>query len=157
MEENNQEKKVLDLPKIFLYVFEVIVLILLISYVYFAMSGNKEYSGVYSEHAQKQIIEALFTSLNLQTIHEIPYLYIQQGDYFVNSYYLEVVGGTVEIHDGVISDKDLIIWTTEEEVGKIIENSDYIKESLISGRTNIEKTASDFVLFSKGYPALFID
>ena len=164
MEENNQEQRVLDVPKIFLYIFEVIVLILLISYVYFAMSGNKEYSGVYSEHAQKQVIEALFTSLNLESIHEIPYLgmtpkiqiYIQQGDYFVNSYYLEVVGGTVEIHDGVISDKDLIIWTTEEEVEKIIGDNNYIKESLISGRTNIEKTASDFVLFSKGYPSLFI-
>ena len=74
MEENNQEQRVLDVPKIFLYIFEVIVLILLISYVYFAMSGNKEYSGVYSEHAQKQVIEALFTSLNLESIHEIPYL-----------------------------------------------------------------------------------
>ena len=164
MEENNEEK-ILDLPKIFLYIFEVIVLILLLSYIYFSMFGNKDYTGVYSENAQKELIEALFTSLNLQNIHAIPYLgmtpkiqiYIQQGQYFVNSYYLEVVEGNVIISDGVTSNKDIIIWTTEEEIQKVIADKTYIKESLVSGKTSIEKTASDFVLFSKGYPDLFIE
>jgi hypothetical protein len=163
--EENKEEKILDLPKIFLYIFEIIVLILLLSYIYFSMIGNKDYTGVYSEHIQKELIKSLFTSLKLQDVHAIPYLgmtpkiqiYIQQGQYFVNSYYLEVIEGNVMINDGVISDKDIIIWTTEEEIQKVIENSEYIKESLISGKTSIEKTASDFVLFSKGYPELFVE
>jgi len=161
----NDEQKVLDLPKIFLYIFEAIVLILLLSYIYFSMSGNKNYSGVYSEHAQKQLIEALFTSLGLEGVHSIPYLgmtpkiqiYIEQSTYFVNSYYLEVIDGSVVIKDGLIQDKDIIIWTTEEEIQKIIADDNYIKESLISGRTSVEKVTSDFVLFSKGYPDIFIN
>jgi len=162
--DNKKEEKVLDLPKIFLYFFEIVVLILLFSYIYFSMSENKDYSGVYSEHAQKELIEALFTSLGLEGIHSIPYLgmnpviqiYIKQNDYFVNSYYLEVVDGAVIINDGIIKDKDILIWTTEEEIQKIITDENYIKESLISGKTSIEKFTSNFVLFSKGYPDLFI-
>ncbi|MFA5071365.1 MAG: hypothetical protein WC511_03290 [Candidatus Pacearchaeota archaeon] len=162
---NKKEEKILDLPKIFLYIFEGIILILLLSYIYFSMFGNNQYEGVYSEHIQKELIEALFTSLNLEGIHSIPYLgmnpviqiYIEENDYFVNSYYLEVIDGAVAINDGLVKDKDIIIWTTEEEILKVMENQTYIKESLVSGRTSIEKASSDFVLFSKGYPDLFIN
>ena len=164
MEEVEEEKKVIDLPKILLYFFEIVILALLGSYVYFSMMGNNDYEGVYSDHAQKELIKALFTSLKLQDIHEIPYLkitpkiqiYIQQETFFINSYYLEVKSGEVIIEDGVIQEKDIIIHTTEEEIQKIIEDENYIRESLISGKTNIEKTTSDFILFSKGYPELFI-
>jgi hypothetical protein len=164
MEENYSEKRVLNLPKIFLYIVEIIVVILLVSYVYYSRAGNQEYEGIYSEHSQKKIIEALFTSLKLQDIHEIPYLnlapiiqiHIEQDKHFVNSYYLKIIKGEVQIKNGITSEKDIIIRTTIEEIEKIMENQDYIKESLISGRTEIEKTASDFVLFSKGYPNLFI-
>jgi hypothetical protein len=162
--EKKEEPKIIDLPKILLYALELILLILLISYIYFSMIGNKDYKGIYSEHAQKEVIEALFISLKLQNVHDIPYLgitpkiqlYIREDIYFVNSYYLEIVGGTVMIKEGITQDKDIIIRTTKEEILQIIEDEDYIKESLISGRTNIEKTTSDFVLFSKGYPDLFI-
>lgn len=163
MEEKISEKKELDLPKIFLYILEGIAIVLLLLYIYFAMSGNHDYKGVYSDHAQKEMIKTLFTSLSLEQIHPIPYLkmnpiiqiYITYGDYFVSSYYIEVVDGMILIKDGVVSDKDIIIWTTEEEIKKIMENETYIKESLISGRTSVEKATSDFVLFSKGYPDLF--
>jgi len=164
MDNLEEEKKVIDLPKILLYFFEIVILVLLGSYFYFAMIGNNKYEGIYSDHVKTELIKALFTSLKLQDIHEIPYLgitpkiqiYIQQETFFINSYYLEVKEGEVIIEDGIIQEKDIVIHTTEEEIQKIIEDENYIRDSLISGRTNIEKTTSDFVLFSKGYPDLFI-
>jgi len=154
-----QEKKELDIPKIFLYVFEGIVLIIALFYVYESLQGNKQ-TGIYSEHVQKDTIRALMIGLELQSVHEVPFsdvtpkiqLYIAENIYFVNSYNIEIVKGDVIINDGETAIKDIIIRTSKEEVMKMIEDNSYAKESYLSGRTVIEKIAEDFVLFSKGYP-----
>ncbi len=160
-----KEKKELDVPKILLYILELIVLILIISFIYLSVNGNKDYAGIYSEHAQKQVVESLVTSLKLYQVHEIPYLritpkiqiYVREDVYFVNAYYLEIIKGEVVIKDGETNEKDIIIRTTKEEILKIVNDSNYIKESLSSGRTVVEKATSDFVLFTKGYPDIFIE
>jgi hypothetical protein len=163
MRKKGEEKSVWDFPKILLYTLEIIVLCLLISYLYFSIKGNDDYSGFYGENAQKNLIETLFTSLKLETVHSIPYIgttpkiqiYIEEDKHFVSKYYLEIIKGNVTINSGVTSGSDIIIRTTREEIIKIMENKEYIKESLVSGNTTIEKTTSDFILFSKGYPELF--
>ena len=160
-----KEHKTLDFPKIVLYILILFVLILLISFIFPSVNDNKDYIGVYSEHAQKEVIEALVTSLKLYQVHEIPYLgitpkiqiYIREDLYFVNSYYLEIMKGKVMIKDGETAEKDIMIRTTKEEVEKIINDNNYIKDSLSSGRTIVEKATSDFVLFTKGYPDIFIE
>jgi len=160
-----KEEKILDLPKILLYSLELFALILAISFLYLSVNSNQDYSGVYSEHAQKEVIKSLVTSLKLYTVHEIPYtgiipkiqIYITENTHFVNSYYLEITRGDVIIRNGETNEKDIIIRTTEEEVLKIVDNGDYMKESLSSGKTIVEKATSDFVLFTKGYPDIFIN
>lgn len=158
-----KEKKELDVPKIVLYILELIVLILAISFIYFS-THSKDYSGIYSEYAQKETVESLVIALKLYNVHEIPYLgitpkmqiYVKEDAYFVDAYYLEVVKGNIIIKNGETDEKDIIIRTTKEEMLKIINNSSYMKESLNSGRTVVEKVASDFLLFTKGYPDIFI-
>lgn len=160
-----KEHKILDLPKILLYILELFALILALSFLYFSVKGNNDYTGVYSEHAQKEVIKSLVTSLKLYNVHEIPYtgitpkiqIYITENTHFVNSYYLEIARGSVIIRNGETNDKDIIIKTTEEEVLKTVNNTNYMKESLSSGRTIVEKATSDFVLFTKGYPDIFIN
>lgn len=160
-----KEHKTLDFPKIVLYILILFVSILLISFIFFPVNDNKDYTGVYSEHAQRVVIESLVTSLKLYQVHEIPYLgitpkiqiYIREDLYFVNSYYLEIISGKVMIKDGEAAEKDIIIRTTKEEVEKIINDNNYMKESLSSGKTIVEKATSDFVLFTKGYPDIFIE
>jgi hypothetical protein len=164
MKEIKKEKKVLDLPKILLYSLEIFVVILLISFIYFSRNGNDDYTGVYSEHAQKELVKALVTSLKLYDVHEIPYLgttpkiqiYIGEETSFVNVYYLEIIKGNVMINDGETAEKDIIIRTTEEEMQKVINDNSYMEESLNSGKTVVEKVASDLELFTKGYPDIFI-
>jgi hypothetical protein len=166
MKEKNseKEKKIADFPRILLYIVEAIVLLLVLSFVYFSSQENKDYAGVYSEHAQKQVVEALVTSLKLYNVHEVPYLgitpkiqiYIKENTLFVNAYYLEIVKGKVMIKDGEAEEKDIIIRTTEAEVSRIINDSSYMQESLNSGRTTVEKATSEFVLFTKGYPDIFL-
>ncbi len=159
-----KEKRVLDFPRILLYLLEIVVLYFVVSFFYFSMNKNSDYTGVYSEHAQKVMVEALVTSLKLYNVHSIPYLgttpkiqlYIKENSLFVNSYYLEIIHGEVIIKDGETEDKDIIIRTTEEEVNKIINDSSYMEESINSGRTVVEKATSDVVLFTKGYPDIFL-
>ncbi len=163
-ERESSEKKIADLPKILLYIGEGIALLLVLSFIYFSSQGNKDYTGVYSEHSQKQIVEALVTFLKLYNVHEIPYfgitpkiqIYIKENTLFVNAYYLEIIKGQVIIKDGGTADKDIIIRTTEAEVSKIVNDSSYIQESFSTGRTTVEKAASNFVLFTKGYPDIFL-
>ncbi len=159
-----KEKKVWDVPKILLYLIEIFVVILLVSFIYFSRNGNNDYTGVYSEHAQKGVIKSLITSLKLYSVHEIPYLgttpkiqiYIKDNESFVNAYYLEIIKGDVMIKDGETAEKDIIIRTTEEEIQKVINDNNYMEESLSSGKTTVEKATSDLELFTKGYPDIFI-
>ncbi len=159
-----KEKKEFDLPKILLSILELIVLILIISFIYLSANGNKNYNGIYSEHAQKEVIKSLVTALKLYNVHEIPYLgitpkiqiYIRENLHFIESYYLEIVKGNVIIKDGETNEEDIIIRTTEEEILKIVNDTNYMKESLSTGKTTVEKVASDFILFTKGYPDIFI-
>jgi hypothetical protein len=159
-----KKKGVLDFPRILLYLLAIFALVFVLSFLYFSTRGNKDYTGVYSENAQKEVVESLITSLKLYNVHEIPYfgitpkmqIYITENTFFVNAYYIEIVKGEVIIKDGEANETDIIIRTTEEEVMKVINDSNYMKESLSSGRTTVEKATSDFVLFTKGYPDIFI-
>lgn len=154
-----KEKKELDVPKILIYVLEAAVLIMALLYAYESLYGS-DYTGVYSEHLQRETIKSLITGLQLQKVHEVPFsditpkmqIYITEDVYFINAYYIEISKGNVIISDGETETKDIIIRTSEEEVLKMIEHPSYAKESLASGGTTIEKVSEDFVLFSKGYP-----
>jgi hypothetical protein len=154
-----KERKEIDIPKIFLYALELIVFILIFFYIYHSKT-EVELSGIYTEHAQKETIKSLINALNLQNVHDVPLmgltpriqLYIRENSQFVNTYYFEIAGGDVIIKDGVSSQTDIVITTTKEEILKTINNSEYMKESLSSGRTTVKKTTSNFVLFTEGYP-----
>ncbi|VVB83429.1 Uncharacterised protein [uncultured archaeon] len=153
-----KERKEPDVPKILLYIIELIVILLLGVYLYFS-SLKTESGGIYSEHAQKETIKSLMNALNLQNVHDVPLIgltpriqiYIKEDNYFVNTYYLEISRGNVIINDGISNQTDIIISTTEEEISKAVNNTGYMKESISSGRTTIKKTTSDFILFTEGY------
>jgi uncharacterized membrane protein len=153
------EKKEIDVPKIFLYALELIVFVLVLVYIY-SSRVPQESTGVYNEHAQMATIKSLMNALNLQNVHDVPIigltpriqLYIEEEKPFVNAYFIEISRGNVIIQDGVSNQTDIIIKTSEEEILKTVNNTAYMKESLDSGRTTVEKTTSNFVLFTEGYP-----
>jgi len=154
-----EEKKEIDVPKILLYSLELIVFILVIFYIY-SSRNPAEPQGVYSESAQKETIRSLMNALELQNVHDVPLIgltpriqiYIQEEQHFVSSYYLEIARGKVMINNGVSNQTDIIIRTTQEEILKAVNDTNYMKESLSSGKTTVTKTTSKFVLYTEGYP-----
>jgi len=153
------EKKEIDVPKLLLYIIEFILLIIALAYIYYSRK-EPEVEGIYSEHIQKETITSLMNALNLQNVHDVPLIgltpriqiYIKEDLYFMNAYYLEITKGNVLIKDGETNQTDIIIRTTKGEILKTVNDTNYMKESLTSGRTTIQKTTSDFVLFTEGYP-----
>ncbi len=150
----------IDVPKLILYFIELIAVILTVFYFYSSRAGV-ETIGIYSDHAQRETITALINALNLQNVHDVPVIgltpiiqiYIKEEPPFVNTYYLVIKGGSVMINDGVSNQSDIIIRTSEQEILKSINDTSYMKESLASGKTTVQKTTSDFVLFTEGYPS----
>ncbi len=105
-----------------------------------------------------ELIRYAATLLKLYNLHTTPYTKVTpkiQIDLNQETYSIEIITGEIIITEGEIQNKDIIIRTTREELLKINENTDYIKESISSGKTTIEKIASDFILFSKGYSVLY--
>lgn len=158
-----KEKKEIDVPKLLLYFIELIALVLAIIYVN-ASRNPSEPIGIYSDHVQQGTIKSLITALDLQNVHDVPVIgltpiiqiYIKEEPPFVNAYYLVIKGGTVMINDGVSNQTDITIRTSEQEILKAINDTSYMKESLSSGKTVVTKTASNFVLFTEGYPDNFL-
>lgn len=158
-----EEKKEIDVPKILLYSLELIAFVLTFFYFY-SSRDQPQPVGIYSENAQKETIKSLMNALKLENVHDIPIvgltpriqIYIKEDNYFVNAYYLEITKGNIMINDGISNQTDIIIRTTKEEVLKTINNTNYMKESLSSGRTTVIKSASNFVLFTEGYPDIFL-
>lgn len=138
------------------------MLILVILFFYFS-TNSRDYTSVYNEKIQTATVESIIIALKLYNVHEIPYtkitpkiqIYIEENNLFVNSYYVEIIDGNINIKNGETKDEDIIIRTTKEEVLKIASDNTYITESLFSKRTTVEKATSDFILFTKGYSTLF--
>jgi len=70
-------------------------------------------------------------------------------------YSVEIVEGRISITEEEIEDKDIIIYSTKEEVVKMLISSDYIVESFDNGLSNVELVAGNFELASKGYLGLY--
>jgi len=153
------EKKEIDVPKLLLSIIEFALIILALAYVYYSRK-EPEITGIYSEHIQKETIKSLIIALNLQNVHDVPLIgltpriqiYIKENSHFLNAYYLEITKGNILINDGISNQTDIIIRTTKEEILKAVNNTEYMKESLSLGKTTVQKTTSDFVLFTEGYP-----
>jgi hypothetical protein len=157
------EKKEIDVPKLLLYGIELIAFALTFFYFYSSRNENSPV-GIYNESAQKETVKSLITALKLQNVHDVPVMgltpriqvYIKEDKYFVNTYYLEIIRGSIIVKDGVSNQTDIVIRTTQDEILKTINDTTYMKESLSSGRTVVTKTTSNFVLFTEGYPSNFL-
>lgn len=68
-----------------------------------------------------------------------------------------VNNGNIIVSRGNIDGKDAIITTTREEIVKMIENKDYVRESFASGNSGIELVAGKTLLFAKGYLNLYTE
>jgi len=71
------------------------------------------------------------------------------------AYSIEVIKGEIYIEPKIVDRPDIIIRTTLDEVAKIIENPEYAKGSLNSGKSSIEIVASYPILFLKGYSKIY--
>jgi hypothetical protein len=109
-------------------------------------------------NSQEEMVRYIAIALNLYNLHETPYTKITpkiqvgiDGDF----YFVEISQGKIIINKGEIVEKDITIVSSSEEIIKIQGNESYAKESILSGKTTVEKMASDFTLFSKGYLDLY--
>ena len=114
--------------------------------------------GISKSDIQKELINYASVVLKLYNLQEIPFtkntpkIQIKiDNDY----YFIEVSKGDVFINEGITKKEDILIETTYEEILKMIENKDYARESVYSGKTTIKISASEFVLFAKGYLKLY--
>lgn len=119
---------------------------------------NNILSDVNKSLIQESLINYASVILKLYNLHNIPFTSINpkvQVTIDSDSYYVEIVKGNIIIETGQISKPDITITTTRDEILKIADNNDYAKDSISSGKTNIELTANKLVLFSKGYLGLY--
>jgi len=72
-----------------------------------------------------------------------------------DSYYATVKDGIISVKAGSISNPDIIITTTKEEAVKITANKEYVQQSFMDGKSEIELLASKTILFAKGYLGLY--
>ncbi|MBI2043122.1 hypothetical protein HYT25_01910 [Candidatus Pacearchaeota archaeon] len=106
----------------------------------------------------KDLVRYFSSLLKVYNLHNIPYtsitpkiqIYIEDTAYFE-----EIIDGEIIINEGERKDKDIIIRTNLEEMAKMIEDSNYLKNSFSSGGSQIETVADKFTLFSKGYLNLY--
>ena len=114
--------------------------------------------NITEEDVQKDLINYMGIYLELYNLHEIPFtsitpkvqVYLEGKPYF-----MEVSKGDIILSDGVAKNPDIVITTTYEEIFKMINNENYVTQSISLNRTTIELKANYFVLFSKGYLTLY--
>lgn len=115
-------------------------------------------SGVDLGNLETKSINYMSVKLYLYNLHNIPLTnnnpriqaYIDNTQYFI-----EIINGEIYVKKGIVENPDAIIRTTLDEVAKIIENSEYAKGSLNSGKTSIEITGNKITLLLKGYFKLY--
>ncbi|MDD5012205.1 MAG: hypothetical protein PHQ66_00970 [Candidatus Nanoarchaeia archaeon] len=178
-----REKRELNVPAIMLFMFSLVAFGLVASFIYLSLNGldyTEEYQAETAEikesalvgnetefeivneanlsDSQEEIVRQMAILLKLYNLHEIPYtrttpkiqVFIDENPYFV-----EIKKGEIIIKKGETFEKDIEIRTTSEEIIKMKQDEEYIKESMVFGKTTVKRVASDFVLFSKGYFELY--
>jgi hypothetical protein len=122
-------------------------------------SGNIDLSKVVSEGEVKfneSFIAFIVNSMGVSKLHKSTIGYGNPRiEFSLDSeiWSMEVSGG-LNIGKGEIEDPDLkIIMTKEEAVKSLLSNDikEFMKDSVTSGRTEIEMIAGEVELFSKGY------
>lgn len=83
---------------------------------------------------------------------DTPKIVIYAGD---DLFSIEISDGRISVERGEISGEDIIIYSTKEEVIKMLIDSNYIAESFNDGLSNVELVAGDIELAAKGYLKLY--
>lgn len=71
------------------------------------------------------------------------------------AYHAEISDGEITVARGMITDQDIIFWTSKEEAVRMIVNREYIDDSFLEGHSRIELSAGKLELASKGYLSLY--
>lgn len=103
-------------------------------------------------------INYMSVKLYLYNLHNVPLtnnnpkilVYVDDAEYSI-----EIIDGEIYVQKGIIENPDLVIRTTLDEVSKIIDNPEYAKGSINSGKTSIDITGSKITLLLKGYSKLY--
>ena len=96
----------------------------------------------------------LLVSIKAYNLHEasfsddFPKIKIMLGD---EIYYGKVQEGKIYSGAGDIEDEDIVIYSSKEEIVKIMQDKEYAKESFREGRSKIELKSNKLELYTKGY------
>ena len=115
-------------------------------------------SGVNLSNLETKSINYMSVKLYLYNLHNIPLTddnpRIQV--YLDNSAYsIQVINGEIYVNAGILNNPDVIIRTTMDEVSKIVDNPEYAKSSIFSGKTSVQIAGSPINLLLKGYAKLY--
>lgn len=72
-----------------------------------------------------------------------------------NTFGATIIDGEIEITTGSLTEEDIVVYTTAEEINKIVEDISYAKESYENGDTTIKIKSSKTELALKGYLNLY--
>jgi len=125
-----------------------------------SLSGNSVSSTkeITQEINPLDAIKSMASALGLSSLHNPPFssdtpkiqVYLSDSPYSI-----EVISGKVSAKQSNIQNPDLIIKTNLEEIGKMVADKDYIKQSFNSGNSNIEIVAGEMTLLLKGYTKIY--
>jgi len=118
----------------------------------------EEIQGLDLEELKEKSINYMSVKLYLYNLHNIPLtnnnprvqIYLDDTPYSI-----EVIQGEIYVRQEVINSPDIIIRATLEEVAKIIDNPEYTKGALNSGKIQIEIVSSYLELALKGYYKIY--
>ena len=136
---------------------------------YFSLEGSEELSeiknpviGLSDEEAifqfNKDYVLYLLVSLGVQELHntplssDTPKILVRVNDEVFSA---EVRKGRVSLREREIDDEDIIIWTSREEVVKMLRDKNYIESSFVSGKSGFQLSSGKAELIAKGYLSLY--
>jgi hypothetical protein len=123
-----------------------------------ANSQTKTSSTSSSQINPLDAIKSMASALGLSSLHnpplssDTPKIQVYLSG---TSYSIEVIDKKVSAKQSAIQNPDLIIKTNLEEIGKMVADKNYIKQSFNSGNSNIEIVAGEMTLLLKGYTKIY--
>ena len=106
------------------------------------------------EKFNDEYIKFLLVAIKAGNLHnppfssDIPKIEISLGE---EIYHGTVTDNKISVGKGQIEDEDIILYSSREEIVKIMKDKDYVKNSFENGLASIELKTDKLELYSKGY------
>lgn len=124
----------------------------------FIPEENETEELIIKEEDKPEIIKYLLILVKAYNLHNPPFSSDTPKIEFIvenESFNAEILEGEIFVEKGSIENEDIRMITDWKEAVLISKGESFVQDSVIAGRTKIEKVCEDTVCFLKGYKDLF--